>query len=169
MATNKEYSIPKHNLSVEDKKAADKLLSIERFKRLNQLSDASRIYAGLLKLKYEIEDYLTLETFDRGHTFDSYLKKYVQIFNLKRKALAEDLSIHETKFSRIINGKEDPGLNILYRIEGHSNGVLKAELLWKLVMRKMEFEIIANKKDRKIQLKLVRNKFRYDKKDVMNE
>ena len=45
---------------------------------------------------------------------------------MKRKELASNLSIYETKFSRLVNGKENPSLNILYRLENHSNGIYKS-------------------------------------------
>lgn len=159
---NNEYSIPHHGLSTEEKRIADEQLKTERFKRLNEMSESNKIYAELLRLKYEIVDYLEQDIYDKKFSFGVFLKKYIQIFGLKRKELAENLSVHETKFSRLINDKEDPGLNIIYRLESHSNGVLRANLLWKLLVRKLENEISRNTKDRKLQSKLVRNKFKFE-------
>ncbi|NND05889.1 MAG: helix-turn-helix transcriptional regulator [Saprospiraceae bacterium] len=155
-------SLPRHGLSEEEKLAADNALKLMRFKRLNEIGEASRIYAELLRIKYEITDYLDLGIFDPDHSFGKYLKKYLQIFGLKRRELAKDISIHETKFSRIVNDKENPGLAILYRLEEHSSGVIEASIWWNLVTRKVENDIKHNRKDRRTQSKKVKNKFKYE-------
>jgi plasmid maintenance system antidote protein VapI len=157
-----ELSLPRHGLSEEEKLAADSALKLMRFKRLNEIGEASRIYAELLRLKYEITDYLDLGVYDPDHSFGKYLKKYLQIFGLKRRELAENISIHETKFSRIVNDKENPGLAILYRLEEHSNSVIEASIWWNLVTRKVENDIKHNSKDRRTQSKKVKNKFKYE-------
>lgn len=158
-----EYSLPKHDLTEEEKKRSDELLKLERFRRIEQMSESAKIYSELLRLKYNISDYLELEIYDVEHSFGSYLKKYVKVFGAKRKEMAANLSIHETKFSRLIHDKENPGLAILYRIEEHSNGVLQADLLWNLVTRKVRSEIKTNRKDRKRESRRVKNKLRYEK------
>jgi len=157
-----EVSLPSHDLSDEEKVAADKALKVRRFKRLNEMGEASRIYAELLRLKYEIAAYLELGIFDPNYSFGNYLKKYLQIFGLKRRKLAEDISIHETKLSRIVNDKENPGLAIMYRLEEHSNSVIKASIWWNLVTRKVENDIKSNTRERKAQSLKVKNKFRYE-------
>jgi len=169
MSTNKEYSIPRHKLSLEEKKKSDEILIKERFRQLREMDESSKIYSELLNIKYEIADYLELDFYDADNSFAKYLKKYINVFDLKRKEMAKNLSIHETKFSRIINDKENPGLNVLYRIEEHSNGILKAEMLWRLVGKKIEFEIMGNKKDRRIQSQKVKNRFRFKKKTATNK
>ena len=157
-----EVSLPQHGLSKEEKLAADNELKLMRFRRLNRISEHSRIYAELLRLGYEITDYLDLGIYDPDHSFGSYLKKYLQIMNLKRRELSENISIHETKFSRIINDKENPGLAILYRLEEHSNRMIDASTWWNLVTRKVENDIKHNSKDRRTQSKKVKNKFKYE-------
>jgi len=157
-----EQSLPHHGLSQEEKLAADSELKLMRFRRLNKISEDMRIYAELLRLRYEITDYLDLRIFDPEHSFGSYLKKYLQILNLKRREFSKDISIHESKFSRIINDKENPGLAILYRLEEHSNKIIDATTWWNLINRKVENEIKDNRKDRRIQSKKVKNKFTYE-------
>ena len=53
-----DVSLPQHGLSEEEKLVADNALKLMRFKRLNEIGEASRIYAELLRIKYEIIDYL---------------------------------------------------------------------------------------------------------------
>lgn len=157
-----EQSLPHHGLTVDEKNLADQELKLLRFKKLNQLSEDKRIYAELLRLRYEITDYLDLGVFDPDHSFGNYLKKYLHILNLKRREFSENISLHETKFSRIINDKENPGLAILYRLEEHSDKIISASTWWNLVTRKVENDIKHNSKDRKTQSKKVRNKFKYE-------
>jgi len=130
--SNQKFSLPRHGLSEEEKSAADKELKLLRFRRLNEMTEASRIYADLLRLRYQMSDYLELGLFDPDHSFGKYLKKYLQIFNLKRRELSDDISVHETKFSRIINDKKNPTLAILYRLEEHCNGIIEASIWWEV-------------------------------------
>lgn len=159
---HEEVSLPRHGLSEDEKLAADKALKLMRFKRLNEIEEASRVYAELLRLKYEIADYLDIGIYDPDHSFGKYLKKYIKIFDLKRRELAENISVHETKFSRIINDKEAPGLAILYRLEEHSDRIIEASIWWNLVTRKVENDIRRNSRDRRAQSKKVKNKFKYE-------
>ena len=157
---NKEYSIPQRGLSKQRKDQADQELKILRFKNMKQMKQSQKIYADIVSLKFNIIDYLELGFFSKDFLFSEFLKKYVSIVNISRRKLAEDLSIHETKFSRIINNKENPGIGLLYRIEEHSNGLLPASLLWQLVVRKMVVEIDANDKEKNKQSKLVKNRLK---------
>ena len=109
------------------------------------MTEASRIYADLLRLRYQISDYLDLGIFDLEHSFGKYI------------------SIHETTFTRIINDKENPGLAILYRLEEHCNGIIEASIWWKLVTRKIENDINQNKKDRRNESRKVKNRLKYEK------
>jgi len=153
-----EHSIPPHGLSKKQKEKADEELKKLRFERLQEISTEQKIYADLISLKFTIVDYLEAGIFSKKYLFSEILKRYVSILNISRRQLANDLGTHETKFSRIINNKENPGIGILYRIEAHSNGLLTAALLWQLVTKKIKIEIENNHKEKKKQSKLVKNK-----------
>lgn len=153
-----EHSIPPHGLSKQQKQKADEELKKLRFERLQQVGKEQKIYAELISLKYAIIDYLESGVFSEQYLFSEILKRYVSILNSSRRKLADDLGIHETKFSRLINNKENPGIGILYRIEEHSNSLLPAALLWQLVTKKMIVEIENNHKEKRKQSKLVKNK-----------
>ena len=157
---NIEYSIPHHSLSEEQKKKADEELKRLRFERLKQTSSEQKMYADLISLKYGILDYLDAGIFSEEYLFSKFLKNYVSILNISRRKLANDLGIHETKFSRIINNKENPGIGFLYRIEEHSNSILTAALLWQIVTRKVIIDIENNTKEKRKQSKLVKNKLK---------
>lgn len=156
----KEYSIPHHNLTISQKQKADEELRQLRFENLNTISTEQKIYSDIIRLKYSIIDYLESGIFSEKFTFAEFLKKYVATINITRRQLADDLAIHETKFSRIINNKENPNLRFLYRIEEHSSSILSASLLWQLVTRKIVKEIEDNTEEKKKQSKLVKNKLK---------
>lgn len=157
---SKEYSIPHHGLSDYDKSKADKKLKIHRLESLKRISENQKVYADLISLKYNILDYLEIGIFSKNYLFSEFLKKYVSITNTTRRKLADNLGVHETKFSKIINNKENPGLGFLYRVEEHSNGLFPASLLWQLIAKKMLIEIDSNKVEKKKQSRVVKNKLK---------
>lgn len=157
---SKEYSIPPHGLTGSEKAKADAELRTLRLNSLKNISENQKVYADLISLKYSILDYLEIGIFSKNYLFSEFLKKYVSITNTTRRKLAENLGVHETKFSKIINNKENPGLGFLYRIEEHSNSLLPASLLWQLVAKKMMIEIDSNTVEKKKQSKVVKNKLK---------
>lgn len=157
---SKEYSIPHHGLKESEKEKADIELRKRRLESLRNISENQKMYADLISLKYGIIDYLEIGLFSKDYRFSEFLKKYVSIIGITRRNLADNLGIHETKFSKIINDKENPGLGLLYRIEEHSNSLFPASLLWQLVAKKMLVEINSNTTERKKQSKIVKNKLK---------
>lgn len=155
-----EYSIPHHGLSGSEKAKADNELRIHRLERLKSISENQKVYADLISLKYSILDYLEIGIFSKNYLFSEFLKKYVSITNTTRRKLADNLGVHETKFSKIINNKENPGLGFLYRVEEHSNGLFPASLLWQLIAKKMLIEIDSNTVEKKKQSRVVKNKLK---------
>ena len=157
---SKEYSIPHHGLSKTEKNNADAELRTFRLNSLKKIGENQKVYADLISLKYSILDYLEIGIFSEDYLFSEFLKKYVSITNTTRRKLAENLGVHETKFSKIINNKENPGLGFLYRIEEHSSSLFPASLIWQLVAKKMLIEIDSNTAEKKKQSKVVKNKLR---------
>jgi len=153
-----EYSLPRHGLSQTQKNKADKELIEARIRSLSKIGSKEKAYADLISLKFKLIEYVNIDVFNEEFLFSKFLKRYVSILDISRRQLAKDLSIHETKFSRLINNKENPGLAILYRLEEHSNKLIPASLLWKLVNMKLEVEINNNTNERKKQSKFVKNK-----------
>jgi len=156
-----EYSIPHHGLSEDEKARADEKLRKLRFESLSKMREEQKMYSALLSLKYEITDYIDNATFSENFLFSDFLKAYVSILQISRRKLAKDLGIHETKFSRLINNRENPGIGLLYRIEEHSNKILPASLLWQIVNMKLVHDIKINSTDRKKESRKVRNKLKF--------
>jgi len=158
--TDTEYSIPRHDLTKNQKQKADEELRKLRFESLTEMKDQQKIYSDLLSLKFKMTDFIENRIISEKFLFSEFLKSYVSILNITRRKLAQDLSIHETKFSRLINNKEDPGIGLLYRIEEHSNDLIPATLLWQIVNMKLIVDIQNNTSERRKQSKKVKNKLK---------
>jgi len=149
------------DLSVEEKKKADAELRAFRFKLLNEMTEEQRIYSDLLRLRYQIESYLEEDFFDESKSFGKQLSEYVRILNRTKKKVSEDLNVHYTRFSRILNGREDPNVEFVYRLEKHSGELIPALIWWKLITKKQEFEIKQDKKTRKKEASKVKNAVKF--------
>jgi len=113
-----------------------------------------------MRLRFQIENYLKKENFSFEQTFGKYLKEYIRVIKKTRKAIAEDLSVHYTKLSRIINDKEEPNIELTYRLEKHSGALIKANLWWKLMIKKQDFIISRDEETRKKEQSKVKNPIR---------
>ncbi len=144
-----EAYVPPHGLSPAEKAVADEELKQLRMQRLREMSDQQRLYADLLRLKFQMEDYVAEGTYSESSSFGSFLQAYLKILNKKHKTFAAEIDLHTTKLSRLLNNREDPNVQIAYRLEKHSGGVIPAILWWKLLVKKLEYKI---KEDSKTKL-----------------
>ena len=113
-----------------------------------------------MRLRFQMERYVNTGVFSFDKTFGKYLEEYIRILNKPRKDFAEDLSIHYTKLSRVINDKEEPNIGMAYRLEKHSGYLINARLWWKLTIKKQEFIIAQDDTTRKEEQKKVSNALR---------
>ena len=121
-------------------------------KRLEQMNNRTKdevTISNLLQFKYEVETYIDLGEYDPNYSFANCLKRYMQIINKTSKDLTEELTIHKTRLSRILNSREEANSILTYKLEKHSGQLLKAIFWWRLITIKKEYEIVTNKKDRK--------------------
>jgi len=149
------------DLTPAEKKKADEELKAFRFKLLNTMTEEQRIYSDLLRLRYQIENYLEEEYFDESKSFGKQLSEYVRILNRTKKKVSEDLNVHYTRFSRIINDREEANVEFVYRLEKHSGELIPALIWWKLITKRQEYEIKQDKKTRKKEASKVKNAIKY--------
>jgi len=95
-------------------------------------------------------------------SFASQLKRYVDLLKKTHAEVASDLDIHKTKLSRLLNEKENPNIDLLYRLEHHSGGMIPAAYWYKLYAKKREEDIKRNKEERSSAYKRVRNRLEFD-------
>lgn len=150
------FYVPKEMTSKEKKQSAEDIWNIRK-KLLQDISPEEKIYSGLLKLKYQIKKYTDNSFYDESKSVATFLKEYMTILNKKQKDLSNDLNIHKTRLSRILNNRERISLQLAYRLEIHSGDLIPAILWWKLVQKEIEKEIKEDKKERKKEKKIVKN------------
>jgi plasmid maintenance system antidote protein VapI len=145
------------DLTPEEQEQANKELRAFRFKLLAEMTEEQRIYADLLRFRYQLDNYIDNEAYNPLMRFGVQLEEYTRILKRTKKKLSEDLGIHYTKLSRIINDREEPNLALMYRLEEHSGSLVPALIWWKLVVKKQEFEIARDKETRKTEATKVKN------------
>ena len=131
-----------------------------RLKKLSETTEKQQIVADVMRLRFQMEHYIKKESFSFDKTFGQYLKEYIRIIKKTRREIAEDLAIHYTKLSRIINDKEEPNIELTYRLEKHSGSLITAEKWWKLMIKKQEFIIAQDHETRQIEQMKVKNQIR---------
>lgn len=149
------------DLSNEEQKIANEELKAFRFKLLRERTEEQRIYSDLLRFKFLMEDYIKKAVYDQENCFGKQLEEYVRILKRTKKSLSEDLDIHYTRLSRIINDREEPNIELMYRLEKHSGNLIPALYWWKLVTKKQEFIIKQDQKTRKKEASRVKNAVKF--------
>ena len=147
-------------MTAAEKEQSEKEIRSYRLNQLRNMTEEDRIISDVMRLKFQIENYLVAEKFSSEKTFGKYLKEYIRILKKSRTEISKDLSIHYTKLSRIINDKEEPNVELSYRLEKHSGNLISAKSWWKLIIKKQEFKIEQDEKTRKSEHKKVKNYLR---------
>jgi len=151
--------IPQDLTEKEKKELSNEMREI-RMQKLRETTEEDMILADVMRLRFQIENYIKKESFSFEKTFGKYLGEYLRIIKKSRREIAEDVSIHYTKLSRIINDKEEPNIELSYRLEKHSGQLIKAELWWKLMIKKHEFIISQDEETKLKEQKKVKNPLR---------
>jgi plasmid maintenance system antidote protein VapI len=145
------------DLTEAEKKKSDSELSKIRFEIRQKQTEQQRIFSDLLRFKFQLENYLKIGVYNENHSFGSYLNEYIKILKKTKKELSADLGIHYTKLSRIFKDKDDPNIQLTYRLEKHSGELIPAILWWKILVKKQEYEIKKDEKTRSIEWEKVQN------------
>lgn len=145
------------DLTEAEKKKANKELMEFRLKLIREQTEEQRIFSELMRFKYLMEDYVNKETYTEEKNFGKQLEEYVRILKRTKKKISEDLGVHYTRLSRIINGREEPNIELTFRLEKHSGELIPALLWWKLITKKQEYYIKIDKQTRKKEGAKVKN------------
>jgi plasmid maintenance system antidote protein VapI len=120
----------------------------KRLELMNGRTKDELTLSNLLQFKYEVETYIERGKYDSVYSFSKCLKRYMQLVNKTSKDLTEELSIHKTRLSRILNDREEANPTLSFKLEQHSGQLLPAIFWWKLITLKKEHEIITDKKEK---------------------
>jgi len=149
------------DLSEKEKTIADEEFLRLRLKKLKEMSDDQILHSELIRMKLLMKDYFQQNIFEDSFSFSSQLKKYIELLKKTHIEFANDIDIHKTKLSRIINNRENPNVELMYRLETHSGKLIPANYWYKLHAKKLEQEIKINKDKRKEEAKRVKNKLKF--------
>lgn len=149
-------------LKGQEKKEAESELRKLRLERLKSMSDQQMLRGQLFRMKLLMKEYFKDNIYLPNFSFASQLRSYLNLLNITHSQFAEDIGIHKTRLSRLINDREDPNIELLYRLEKHSGGLISASYWYKLYSRKMEADIKNNDHMRAIEANKVKNELRFE-------
>jgi len=149
------------DLTAEEQKQADEELKAFRFKLLRERTEDQRIFSDLMRLRFQIEAYIAKEKYSEKNSFGNFLAEYVRLLNRTKKKLSEELSVHYTRLSRILNDREDPNIEFIYRLEKHSGNLIPAILWWRLLAKKQEYIIRQDQTTRQREAAQVKSAVRF--------
>lgn len=152
-----ESFVLRSTLSEEEKKEAHKEFLKMRMERLKNMTEAEIILSNLMRMKIQIENYIEQnDEYNPRFDFSNQLEEYLSITKRTQKDFAEEIDIHPAQLNRIVRGKENPNVDLLYRIEKHSEGLLKAKILYRLHTMKLESEMVNDEESRLAQYERVK-------------
>lgn len=128
-------------LSAKEQREVDEEFRKIRLERLSSMTAKDKLVGDMVQMKILIKKYFRQESYDERYSFANQLKVYIKLTNRSNKEIAENLDIHPTKLSRIINGRDNPNIELMYRLEKHSDGQLPAYYWWRLHARELEYQI----------------------------
>jgi hypothetical protein len=131
-----------------------------RFRLLNNRTEKQRLMSEITRLRISIKIYLEQEIYSPLYNFGKILEEYISLLKINKKRFSEDIDIHYTKLSRILNEREEPNVSFIYRLESHSDELIPAIYWWKLMIRKQEYLIDSDRDTRKIEGLRVKNKLK---------
>ena len=142
-------------LTPEQRKKAKQQLGEARIKTQQEMTDRDRLTLALVRLRFQMDDCFVAKDYNPNMTFGCFLKEYMSLYNITRKAFADSISISAAVLRQLINMHQFPPDNILIRLELHSNKMLPAVYWLKLIGKQKEHMIKTNKELRKIEQKNV--------------
>ncbi len=132
-----------------------------RRKRLRETSPEQKLLSKILQLKFQMEDHLHEDNYDKEVNFGYFLRAYINSLGRKNKDFAEEIDVTPTELSQLINNHRIPNNEILVRLELHSNNNIPAITWYKLLEKEKEYELMSNLKLRKEESKHVKRKLEF--------
>lgn len=134
------YMVPER-LSEEELQKANQELREIRLQQIANQTEEQRLLSDIMRLKFQIEEVVKKAVFSAEKSFAKFLEEYITLLRISKKQFASDIGLHYTRLSRILNDREEPNVELAYRLERHSDGLIKAETWWKLSVLKQEFQM----------------------------
>ncbi|MEL6588541.1 MAG: hypothetical protein AAFQ87_14020 [Bacteroidota bacterium] len=156
-----ESFVLRSEMSQEEKQAAEEELQRLRMEKLKAMSDQQVLQSELMRMKLLLKDYIQQGLFLPEFSFASQLKKYIDLIGISHTQFAQDVHLHKTKLSRIVNAKESPNIDLMYRLEIHSGKTIPANYWYRLYSIEIENDIKSNKQKRIAESEKVKNELSF--------
>lgn len=153
-----EAFIFRNELSESQNKEAIDELSDARKKIKAELSDNQKLYAKVIQLRFQMEDYAKSSEYNKDLSFASFLRKYIKLNYKVNKHFAEDIQLAETELSSILNKGRLPSKKTIVRLELHSSNAIPASSWYQLLEKEKLYELQTNKDLRQKEEKYVKNR-----------
>jgi transcriptional regulator with XRE-family HTH domain len=132
-----------------------------RLKALRERTEEQRLLAELMRMKLLMRDYFERGNFEEEFSFSKQLEQYIKIIGRSHKEFAAEIGLHPTKLSRLLNARENPNVELTYRLEIHCGNIIPAIYWWKLHAKRIEEDVRTDDTRRKIESEKVRNRLRF--------
>lgn len=149
------------DLNQKEKEEIDAEFKKLRFKALRERTEEQRLLSELMRMKLLMRDYFERGGFEDEFSFSKQLEQYIKILGRNQKEFAAEIDLHPTKLSRLLNDRENPNVELAYRLEVHGGNIIPALYWWKLHAKRIEEDVRTDKERRKIESEKVRNQLRF--------
>lgn len=136
-------------------KAAAQLAKVRKEAR-TKVTAGEEVALKLMRLKITLEDYLQSDKYNPKLTFGYFLTAYLDLINKKRNEFADEIGIHETLLSQLVNDRREPNDSMMIRLELHSGNAIPALHWLKLVEKSKENYISTDQDLRRRERKFVK-------------
>lgn len=133
----------------------------ERREEFESRTPQQQIYAKLLQLKFQLEEYIGGNEYKEVLNFGYFLSEYVNRQEKKDKQFAAEIDIKPAVFSQYLNNHRKPPEKFVIRLELHSNGMIPALAWFKLLQKDKEHEIMTNTHIRAEESKHIKNRLEF--------
>lgn len=149
------------DLDPKEKEEAEAAFRKLRLNALRESTEAQRLLAALMRMKLLMRDYFERNTFEAAFSFSNQLEQYIKILGRTHKEFASEIDLHPTKLSRLLNERENPNVELTFRLEIHCGNIIPAIYWWKLYAKRIEENVITDHVGRKAEGEKVRNPLRF--------
>lgn len=149
------------DLDQKEKEEIEEEFKKLRLKALRERTEEQRLLSELMRMKLLMRDYFDRSGFEEAFSFSKQLEQYIKVLGRSQKELAEEIDLHPTKLSRLLNDRENPNVELAYRLEIHCGNIIPAIYWWKLYAKRIEEDVRTDKDRRRIESEKVRNNLRF--------
>ncbi len=154
----KSYVLPVQ-LTRKQEEESRKQLSEARRKLRAQTKPEEILTGRLMQLKFQLEEYINSGEY-QPKRFGYFLRSYLHILNKKSNEFAEEISIHKTMVSQLINNTREPNESLIIRLELHSNNNIPADYWLRIILKDKIHNLAKNKELRRREKKYVLRKLK---------